>query len=128
MPRRVSNLRLPPECNEAELPPRALSLLGLPLDHLARWRILRKSLDLRDKSRIEFVYTLELDVHDLPRRPLVGRGLRVKPYAEPPFALPSPGSLPLGNRTPSRFLTALVACVRAGRLTSAPKRGGAWRG
>jgi hypothetical protein len=95
MPLRVSNLRVPPEFDEAELPQRALSLLGLPRDQLARWRILRKSLDLRDKSRIEFVYTLELDVRDLPRRPLAARGLRVEPYTEPPFALPSPGSLPL---------------------------------
>ena len=33
-----------------------------------------------------------------------------------------------GNRTPQPFLTGLVACVRAGRMTGARKRGGAWRG
>ena len=32
------------------------------------------------------------------------------------------------NRTPSPFLTGLVACVWAGRMRSARKRGGGWRG
>lgn len=98
MPLRVSNLRAPVELEESELAGRALGLLGLPADSLARWRILRKSLDLRDKAHIEFVYTLELDLKEPPRRwRLAGaaRSLRVEPYVEPPFAMPAPGTTPL---------------------------------
>lgn len=99
MPLRVSNFRAPVELDEGELPGRALHLLGLAPDNLARWRILRKSLDLRDKARIEFVYTLELDLLEPPRRwqRVPAGGLHVEPYQEPPFSMPTPGTVSLGH-------------------------------
>jgi uncharacterized FAD-dependent dehydrogenase len=95
MPLRVSNLRAPVDLEEGELAERALALLGMGPGDLARWRILRKSLDLRDKARIEFVYTLELDLREPPRRwrhLAASGGVRIEPYEEPPFYMPSPGS------------------------------------
>src|SRR5205085_7766422 len=57
---RVSNIRMGLDDPEAALPGRVARVLGLTPDALARWRILRKSLDARDKDRLQFVYTVEV--------------------------------------------------------------------
>ena len=46
---RVSNLRLPVEEPEANLPAHLARTLGVAPGDLTRWRVLRKSLDVRDK-------------------------------------------------------------------------------
>ncbi len=101
---RISNLHLPLNTPEAELPVRLARLLGLPLAALPAWRILRKSLDARDKNALQFVYTAEVAVPDDEERlaTLAARsapaGVRVDRYAEQPFVLPPPGDRPLPNR------------------------------
>jgi uncharacterized protein len=101
---RISNLHLALNTPEAELPVRLARLLGLPPTALPPWRILRKSLDARDKNALQFVYTAEVAVPDDEERlaTLAARsapaGVRVERYAEEPFVLPPVGGLPLAHR------------------------------
>ena len=99
---RVSNLRLPIDEPEAALPVHLSRVLGLRPDNLQRWRILRKSLDVRDKRAIQFVYSAEVQVPQDERRLVARAGKRgsaqVALYDEPPFEMPEPGSEPLPHR------------------------------
>ena len=67
------------------------------------WRILRKSLDARDKSDLAFVYSVEVNVPQGERR-LVEKLARrsgavaAELYREPPFERPQPGSEPMAER------------------------------
>jgi hypothetical protein len=70
MPIRLTNVRLPVEAPETQLPQTLAQTLGLPADALASWRILRKSLDTRDKRAIQFVYSAEVVVPDADPAPL----------------------------------------------------------
>jgi uncharacterized FAD-dependent dehydrogenase len=101
MPLRVTNLRLGVDEPEAALATRLAKLLGLRLDELGAWRILRKSLDARDKDALQFVYHAEVRVaHDEARimeaaRRRIRPPARIEPYQEPPFQMPAPGKRPL---------------------------------
>ncbi len=48
--------------DEAILPQKVADILGLPLHHVQRWRIIKKSLDARQKKKIHFVYALEISL------------------------------------------------------------------
>jgi uncharacterized FAD-dependent dehydrogenase len=104
MPIRVSNLRLSIAAPEAALPGHLARALGLKQEDVQRWRILRKSLDARDKEALQFVYSVEAVIgEDEPRllatvRKHVPPSIRVEPYAEPPFEMPAPGRRPLTHR------------------------------
>jgi uncharacterized protein len=97
---RVSNLRLPVEEPEVVLPNHLARVLGVSASELARWRIVRKALDLRDKRQLRFVYNFEVD---LPANEgaVVARAHgteQVELHHEPPFSMPEPGSAPLPHR------------------------------
>jgi uncharacterized FAD-dependent dehydrogenase len=96
---RVSNLRLPVEEPEANLPAHLARTLGVSPADLTRWRVLRKSLDVRDKRQLRFVYSFEVELPPGERpgsiRPLAAR---VEVFDEPPFSMPEPGSEPLADR------------------------------
>ena len=97
---RVSNLRLPVEEPEAALPNHLARALGISASELMRWRIVRKSLDLRDKRHLRFVYNFEVD---LPTNEgaVVARAHgaeQVELHHEPPVSMPEPGSAPLPHR------------------------------
>ncbi len=104
MPLRVSNLRLGVDEPEAELSNRLAKVLGLRPEDLGRWRILRKSLDARDKDALQFVYHAEVTVPQDEQRVLaaarnrVRPPARIEPYHEPPFEMPPPGERPLEHR------------------------------
>lgn len=99
---RVSNLRLPIEESEANLPTHLARALGVPATDLGRWKIVRKALDVRDKRHLRFVYNFEVDALANEERiaarteshPLA----QIERHAEPPFAMPEPGSHPLPER------------------------------
>lgn len=99
---RVSNLRLPIEEPEVALPGHVGRALHVPMDLLGSWRILRKSLDARDKSDLHFVYSTEVSVPDEVGHRLVGarrRGaVQVEAFHEEPFTLPPPGIERLQDR------------------------------
>jgi uncharacterized FAD-dependent dehydrogenase len=103
MPLRLSNIRLGLNESELALPARMARALDLRPDDVRRWRILRKSLDARDKRDLAFVYTAEVQL-DEDEAQLVTRankrrsGIGVELYQEPPFEEPRPGSEPLEHR------------------------------
>src|SRR5688572_27225305 len=100
---RLSNLRLGVDESEAALSERIARALGVKADDLQNWRILRKSLDARDKRDLSFVYSVEVALpEDEPR--LITKVKRRVPgvtadlYQEPAFKLPPPGTNPLPER------------------------------
>lgn len=103
MPIRLSNLRLDIDEPEVGLAGRLAAALDVRQDDIRRWRILRKSLDTRDKGDLKFVYTAEVALAD-DEPGLVARAARrkqpiqVELYEEPRFTLPPPGSRPLEQR------------------------------
>jgi hypothetical protein len=102
MPIRVTNLRLGLDEPLDALPAQLGRVLGVRPDGL-EWRLLRKSLDTRDKHDIHFVYNAEVRlpedepaaVRNAQAHP---RGAKVELFAEPPFVLPEPGPKPLPHR------------------------------
>jgi uncharacterized FAD-dependent dehydrogenase len=94
---RVSNLRLPVEEPEANLPAHLARALGVKPADLGRWRVVRKALDLRDKRHLRFVYNFEVDVPGAPAAALRAT-VPVEAIDEPPFAMPEPGTAPLPHR------------------------------
>jgi uncharacterized FAD-dependent dehydrogenase len=101
MPIRVSQLRLNVDEPETALPTRLAQALGLPAEAVQRWRILRKSLDYRDKDALQFVYAAEVTLPEdeaaVVKRAAHGRA-RVELYTETPFVMPPAGDLPLDER------------------------------
>ena len=99
---RVSNLRLNPDVPESTLPNHLSKALGLPLSDIRSWRILRKSLDARNKDRLKFVYTAEVCIHPGEEQRLlkhpVRSSVKIDSFTEKPFEMPPPGSLPLSER------------------------------
>jgi uncharacterized protein len=101
---RVSNIRLGLDEPEAVLSKKLAAILGVPESDLGHWRILRKSLDARDKDHIRFVYSLAVNMPDEEARiaQLATRGAgqqpRVELYAEPTFSMPEPGNRPMKHR------------------------------
>jgi hypothetical protein len=102
MPLRVSNLRLPVDAPESALRDRLARTIGLPPADLRAWRILRKSLDVRDKSHLQFVYNAEVLVPEGEEPGLLKRaaqaGPHVEAFREPPFEMPESGAGPLPHR------------------------------
>jgi hypothetical protein len=103
MPIRLSNIRMSIDEQEPALAARAARALDVRPDDIERWRILRKSLDVRDKSQISYVYSVEVALHE--REPLVvaraarqKNGVLAELYREPPFEMPKPGDEPLADR------------------------------
>ena len=94
---RVANLRTSVELPEAELPARVCRKLGLPETELQSWKILRKSLDARQRNSLQFVYSLILDLPDSTtlKSP---QDLQVDVYQKKTFFDPDPGSQPLHSR------------------------------
>jgi uncharacterized FAD-dependent dehydrogenase len=103
MPIRLANIRLSVDEPELALAECLAGALDVRPDSISRWRILRKSLDARDKSRVQFVYTAEVvvpgDEQALVMRAAAHNGAtNVALYEEPPFELPQAGSEPLEQR------------------------------
>ena len=72
---RLSNIRLSVDEPELELPGAPPAALDVRPADIERWRDLRKSLDARDKSRIAFVYAVEVSLA-ADERQLVARAAR----------------------------------------------------
>jgi uncharacterized protein len=102
MPIRVMNLRLPIEEPEGSLRAHLGRILGVDESTIRSWRLLRKSLDLRDKQGLGFVYSAEVWVPD-DETGIVARSAgrspaQVELYEDHPFQMPAPGTFPLRHR------------------------------
>lgn len=100
---RVSNIRLRVEEPESFLPEKISRALGVLPGDLSHWRILRKSLDARDKQSLLFVYSIEASLADEAAAIKKAASRRfvsqpIEPYSEQPFQMPPKGSLPLRHR------------------------------
>lgn len=94
---RINNLRAPVEAAEAELPRQIARKLGLSVDDLGAWRIVRKSLDARARHDLRFVYSVSVETPVDHWRPGAGEADVVlhQPQA---FDDPPCGSNPLALR------------------------------
>ena len=103
MPIKLSNLRLGIDESEQALPEELAKALDVRPGDIHHWRILRKSLDARDQHDLAFVYSAEV-VLPQDERSIIARmqskhgRFGVEAYAEPPFLMPPPGSMPLQHR------------------------------
>src|SRR5690242_5506587 len=98
---RISNVRMGLDEPEAALGDRVTRILGVGPSMVDGWRILRKSLDARDKDRLQFVYTVEVRVPQDEvqlARSRSARDVRIEQHEEPPFVMPRPGERPLAHR------------------------------
>lgn len=94
---RVANIRTEVSAPEAELPVRVARAIGLQPQDIASWRILRKSLDARQRRQLQFIYTVEADIPSaLPSSHVAG--VTVGAYSRPEFDDPEPGQNPLSHR------------------------------
>jgi uncharacterized FAD-dependent dehydrogenase len=89
---------------EDQLPQRLARILGLAPAEVRRWRILRKSLDARNKDALQFVYTAlvtlpadEARVAAWARR-AARLHIKIDLFREEPFEMPPPGARPLEHR------------------------------
>src|SRR5438128_5477264 len=103
MPLRLSNLRLALDEPEIGLMDQLARILNVAPSEIHNWRILRKSLDSRDKEALRFVYTVEVSLHGEEERiahaARTKRGKsRIELYREPSFSLPAPGARSLIHR------------------------------
>jgi len=95
---RLSNLRRPVEEPEHELSQSIADRLQVTPAELLHWRILRKSLDARARTRLEFVYTLAIELPPDAEARVLARGDRdVSSYEAPRFEDPDPGREPLSD-------------------------------
>ncbi len=97
---RIANIRVDVTEPEALLPRRLANRLGLRETDVARWRILRKSLDARSRNDLRFVYTILVELPDgeLIERLLAKPSADVQLFVPPPFEDPEPGREPLEHR------------------------------
>ncbi len=97
---RIANLRVDVTEPEAETLRIATQELGIRATDVARWRILRKSLDARSRYHLRFVYTIlvECPDEDLVQRLLARQPPEVGLFVPPPFENPQPGREPLEHR------------------------------
>jgi uncharacterized protein len=96
---KVANVRLELDEPEVALPEKLSERLGVGAEAIARWRILRKSLDARRHDDLHFVYAAEVELpgaeEDLAAR---GLGPGVERFEDERFEWPEPGPDRLEHR------------------------------
>lgn len=94
---KLTNIRLPVGESEERLDEYCAAALDLPRSAVTKVRILRRSLDVRNKSRLEYVYTAAVAVDDETAL-LARKGTKFDSYHDQPFQDPTPGHTPLLQR------------------------------
>ncbi|WP_437185628.1 NAD(P)/FAD-dependent oxidoreductase [Planctomicrobium sp. SH668] len=119
---RLTNLRLPVEVAESELVRHVSQRIGVRVDDLKSWRILRKSLDARSKKDLQFVYTISATFPDDPvLLKKLTRRKDVESFSPEVFDDPDSGADPLPLRPvvvgagPAGLLAAYYLAVRGYR-------------
>ena len=112
---RLTNLRVSLDAASASLRPLLEKKLSLQPGELLSWRIVRRSVDARDKSDVHFVYTVDISVADESRLRKRNRSLTYVPGTAPArlprVSLPRP---PLVVGAGPAGLFAALTLARAG--------------
>jgi len=96
---RLTDLRLPVEAPERDLPAVIARHLSIKVQDLLSWRILRKSLDARAHKDLRFVYTVAVTLPDDPQLDKRLRGRTdIDSFAPTIFDDPPPGTETLRHR------------------------------
>ena len=95
---RVTNLQLPVEEKEGSLPGEVARHLGLTVDDILNWKILRKSLDARNRYSLKFVYSLAVELPDDLETGRLTSSPGVTLFDPVGFDDPKPGCAELENR------------------------------
>src|SRR4051812_23754488 len=95
---KLSNIRRPVEEPESELPAAIARRLKIQPHNIARWRILRKSLDARSRKDLSFVYSVIVDLHEDDAHAIRGNPSEVDRFVAQTFDDPEPGDKPLSGR------------------------------
>lgn len=92
---KLSNLMLPVEASEESLRDVVARRLGMPAGDVGHVRILRKSLDARQRNDLKFIYTAAVELPaGAPRR----MGDALPPFVPAIFDDPEPGVRPMDER------------------------------
>ncbi len=94
---RITNLRVPVQLPEEVLPETLAKRLKVPVDEFAALRILRRSLDARQRDKLEFVYSLAIDAPTRLATAYSG-DIEVEQYTPTAFFDPDPGQQPMRHR------------------------------
>lgn len=94
---RITNLRTQVDASEAELHQRAARALGVSASDLSSLRILRKSLDARQRDSLQFVYSLIVEAPDQFQANRTSE-VQVEQHRPTPFYDPEPGQIELSHR------------------------------
>ena len=89
---RLTNLALPVEEPEDALPAAIAERLGVNVGDLGRWRLLRKSLDARQRRSLKYIHSVAVDL------PGGVRARGGEAFEAKRFAHPDPGGDPLRHR------------------------------
>jgi uncharacterized FAD-dependent dehydrogenase len=93
---KLSNIPLGLDESEETLPDRLAARLGVEPAAIRRWRILRKSLDARQRNDVHFVYAAEVELAEGAGDSLPTGALET--YLRPEFFWPEPGPARLAHR------------------------------
>jgi uncharacterized protein len=61
---RLTEVKLPLDHSEADLPAAILKKLGIPAEQLVRFAVHRRGYDARKRSAIHLIYTLDVEVQN----------------------------------------------------------------
>ncbi len=96
---KVANLRLELDEPEALLREKLSARLGVEAADIARWRILRKSLDARRHDDLHFIYAAEVEIPESEAKAAaLARGSHIERFEAENFEWPEPGQTPLKRR------------------------------
>lgn len=96
---RITNIHLPIEENESSLPEMIVRHLGISENEIRSWRILRKSLDARNRYAIQFVYSIVVELcGDAADSNKWINLSNVSCHDQRPFEDPQPGTATLEDR------------------------------
>ena len=100
----LSNLPLSIETSDADIPSALAQVLNVSPGDIDGWRILRKSLDVRNKRNIRFVYNFEVSLPQDEANVVARQQSQTHPkaqvqfYHDEPFVIPPPGKESLQHR------------------------------
>ncbi|QDT65903.1 FAD dependent oxidoreductase [Calycomorphotria hydatis] len=94
----MTNLSQPVEQPDEELSGTIARRLGVPREELGTWRILKKSLDARQRSQLKYIYSVVVDVPEGTTSSKQHKATDIQQFAPPAFVEPDCGSKGLEHR------------------------------